>query len=227
MKICIFSDIHGNYEALDKMLEAECNHVDGYIFVGDVFGYFYNQSEIISKMMKMPSLLAVKGNHDHYFLTRRDKEVLLDKYGSSYKISLAEEQREFLENLPECIKTTIGGKRIGIFHGGPLDHLEQRVYPDSVLDFSLIEEEYDIVILGHTHYPLEKKIGNTLLVNPGSLGQPRDGKGFSYCILDVEEGVCNFKKVDVNMQELLAQVRRIDGDKAVGAYLLKKHGEKV
>jgi len=226
MRICIFSDVHGNYEALHKMLEAELGNVEVFIFAGDIFGYFYNQSEIIRDLMELPNLLAVKGNHDNYYLTCKEKANLTDKYGSSYLFSLTEEQTKFIASMPENIRTTIGGKKVGIFHGGPVDYMEQRIYPDSQMDFASLFGEYDIVVLGHTHYRLEKRVGNTLILNPGSLGQPRDGEGFGYCVLDMEDGSCCFKKVDIHVEELLLQVKEKDADKTVGAYLINKYREK-
>ena len=226
MRIGIFSDVHGNYEAFHKMLEAERGNVEKFIFAGDLFGYFYHQSEIIRDLMNLPELLAVKGNHDKYYLTCKEKTNLIDKYGSSYLFELPDLQKDFIASMPEYISTEIAGKRIGIFHGGPEDFVEQRIYPDSQVDFSSVFEEYDIVILGHTHYRMEKKVGNTLILNPGSLGQPRDGNGFSYCVLDLEDESCCFKTVDIQLEELLLQVKEKDADKTAGAYLLKKYGSK-
>ena len=223
MKICVFSDIHGNYEALNKMLQAECENVEMFIFAGDIFGYFYNQSEIIQKLMKIHNLLAVKGNHDHYYLTQMDKTNLKDRYGSSYDSFLTTEQMDFIALLPDHIKTTIQGKKVGIFHGGPDNYMEQRIYPDSEMDFGLLQREYDFVIFGHTHYGFVRKVGNTLILNPGSLGQPRDGKGFCYCILDLEDFSYCFKKVKVDVDELLSQVKEKDGDKSVCTYLMNKY----
>jgi diadenosine tetraphosphatase ApaH/serine/threonine PP2A family protein phosphatase len=66
-------------------------------------------------------------------------------------------------------------------------------------------------------------VGNTLILNPGSLGQPRDGKGFCYCILDLEDFSYCFKKVKVDVDELLSQVKEKDGDKSVCTYLMNKY----
>lgn len=224
MKIGIFSDIHGNYEAFKKMLSTEYGNVDRFVFAGDILGYFYEQSQIIFDMMKVPDLLAVKGNHDKYYLSQTDKGKLIDKYGSSYTSVLPSEQMDFLKSLPDFIEITMQGKRIGIFHGGPDDYTEQRIYPDSDMDFGTWQEKYDIVILGHTHYRLKKQVENMLIINPGSLGQPRDGEGFGYCILDLDDNSCHFKTVEVDVNALLAKVKERDDKRAVSAYLHKKYG---
>lgn len=224
MRICVFSDIHGNYDAFEKMLATEQGNVDSFIFAGDILGYFYGQSKIIRDMMKMPDLLAVKGNHDKYYLSQGDKTHLIDKYGSSHTFVLPAEQTDFIESLPDFFEITIQGKRIGIFHGGPDDYTEQRIYPDSDIDFGVWQEVYDIVILGHTHYRLKRQAGNTLIINPGSLGQPRDGEGFSYCILDLDDNSCCFKTVEADVDELLSQVKEHDEGRTVCTYLCKKYG---
>ena len=84
MKICAFSDIHGNIEAFDKMISNETGNVDAYIFAGDIWGYFYDQSEIIDRLSAITNLYAVKGNHDEYYLGREITPELINKYGSSY-----------------------------------------------------------------------------------------------------------------------------------------------
>ena len=223
MRICIFADLHGNAESLNRMLEVEYGVVDRFIFAGDIFGYFYGQSEIIDRFMSFPDLIATKGNHEKYYLTEDTKESLINKYGSSYESSLSEVQRKYVEVLPEYAETFIDGKLIGIFHGGPEDYLEQRIYPDSSFVTEYYGKKYDYLIVAHTHYRLLRKLNSVTVINPGSLGQPRDGKGFSYCLLDTEKDTYEFKTVEVNIGSLLSQVKDRDADKYVCEYLVKKY----
>ncbi|MBD5540927.1 MAG: metallophosphoesterase family protein [Lachnospiraceae bacterium] len=223
MRICIFSDIHGNRDALERMLDEEKENVDLFIFAGDIFGYFYSQREIIDILMSMKNLIAVKGNHERNYLSGSIDNDLLDRYGSSYKIILSDSQLEYLRQLPDYLKISIFDKQFGIFHGGPDDYLDQRVYPDTEVKDKSNFERYEFLILGHTHYRFVKKIGRTLIINPGSLGQPRDGKGFSYCILDTQNEKCQFKSVEVDIQKLLSQVRKLDLEREVYSYLERKY----
>ena len=64
-----------------------------------------------------------------------------------------------------------------------------------------------------------------MIINPGSLGQPRDGHGFSYCILDTETGGIDFKSVDIDIDKLLSLSEIIDGEKDVYKYLKGKYKE--
>ena len=96
-------------------------------------------------------------------------------------------------------------KRIFITHGALENYLEGRIYPDTSINESLYQQ-YDIIILGHTHYRMFRKVGKTILLNPGSLGQPRDCKGFSYCILDIELETCIYKSVKIDQIRLLNEM---------------------
>jgi len=222
MRICIFSDVHGNYETLAAMLDREAGHVDKYIFVGDIWGYFYGQKEIIDRLMTLPDMIAVRGNHEEYYLGDEDKSKYLDRYGDSYLMEISKEQKKYLEDLPLYKDIDLADKHFGIYHGGLEDYLEQRIYPDTDMDCEVLKD-YDYLILGHTHYRMYRKLGNTIVINPGSLGQPRDAKGFSYCVLDTDKETCEFKNVECNVKALVEQVRNKDSDKYVYTYLKKKY----
>lgn len=224
MRICLFSDVHGNMDALRKMLDAESGQTDLFIFAGDIFGYFYDQKDVIDTIMSMDNLIAVQGNHESNYLSGRDNEKMLEEYGSSYRMEISDAQREYLQKLPEHLEVSICDKLFGVFHGGPDDYLEQRIYPDTLIGNQSVYSRYEFLVSGHTHYQFIKKIGTTTIINPGSLGQPRDGKGFSYCILNPENNECQFKSVNIDMQKLLSQVREIDGGRKVCQYLEKKYG---
>lgn len=226
MKLCIFSDLHGNIAALNKMLEREQLNIDCFFFLGDIFGYFYGQPVIIDKLMNIKNLWAVKGNHDKNYIeilqgNRKKRNELVDKYGSSYLLSLTQDQEEYIRHLPNCLEIEMDGQLFGLFHGGPADFLDQRIYPNTQMDYSI--EKYDVLLLGHTHYRLIKKIGKTLIINPGSLGQPRDGEGFSYVIFDSEDKTYEFKSVVVNTLDLVTQVEKKDSGKRVFTYIKRKY----
>lgn len=228
MKICIFSDIHGNVEALRLMLKQEKENVDFYLFLGDVFGYFYNPVEVIETLMNISNLYSIKGNHDDLYIKGLSdsniREKCIDAYGKSYSLDISLEQQKYITTLPEFIKINIAGKRIGAYHGGPLDYLNERVYPDSHISLKKDDRELDYLFLGHTHYRFDKPIGQTTIINPGSLGQPRDGKGFSYCVLDCDNDYFEFKNVNIDIKQLLLQVKLKDYGTKNYQYLEKKYG---
>lgn len=80
---------------MKQMLHAEFYETDLFIFVGDIFGYFYDQREIIKLLMSLKNLLAIKGNHEKKYLAGPTDEKI-ETYGSSYNLILFCPQQKFL-----------------------------------------------------------------------------------------------------------------------------------
>lgn len=207
MKILIFSDVHGNVVALEKLLSVESTEsFDAVIYCGDSVGYFPYGETAINCLWEIPGIIAVKGNHDrNLVLSRNDgaiRGLLATQYGSAYAQDYAWSTIEYLDSLPEKIEIVLGGLSFGIVHGMLDDPLEGRFYPDNGKACSHLYEGFDVVVCGHTHYRMRKEVGRTTIVNPGSLGQPRDGGGFSYCIFDTETKEVHFEELDVDRSKI-------------------------
>lgn len=222
MKIVFFSDIHGNIDAFrvfQERMRDECP--DRVIFCGDIFGYYYHQDEILAALFEN-QWTCLLGNHDRYFLDllegRRELETLCSRYGTSYRRNLrhgavSADHIAFLRKLAPQAEFFIDGLRIAAFHGSPGDPLEGRVYPDTPVSGLLPYEPYDYVILGHTHHKMVRRVGRTTVVNPGSLGQQRDGRGCSYLVLDTAAGTHSFRMVEYDLRPLLREIEAWDPDK--------------
>lgn len=210
MKYVIFSDIHGNGEALRKLLEKEASSDTGFIFCGDICGYYYEIWECVDLLKSIKGLIAVRGNHDQYYIDAFDDaemtKQLAKKYGSTY-IEKRDYVRHYLSSLPLIRTINCDGRVIQIQHGTPENLLEGRLYPDTPLP---IADKGTIYMVGHTHYQMYRDSGGTIWVNPGSLGQPRDGKGFSYCKLDTETWNFQFSSMDVDIKGLVQKIRMND-----------------
>lgn len=222
MQICFFSDIHGNGYAFDAFLgKLQERKPDKIIFGGDFAGYYYDADRIISKVREL-GFSCVLGNHDEMLLKlldgQEDLTKLTARYGSSYQrlaAKLQKENEQFLRELPLFYEWEADGLKLGFFHGSPRDFLNDRIYPDTeITDKSEIAlfEQYDYVFCGHTHHKLVKKIGKTWLINPGSAGQQRDGKGTSYVLFDTktkEYEICSFA---YEVERLERDVDKYDGE---------------
>lgn len=211
-RTAVFSDIHGNIYALEEMLrQLENAGVGQFIFCGDIMGYFPWQEEVIERLRQLPNLHAVLGNHDSYYIHTADQSperlAYAKKYGMCYLSRLSAGGEGYLQSLPSSIELNQAGKRILIVHGSVGQHLEGRVYADTEVDESAYGQ-YAMVIAGHTHYQMHRKVKDTALLNPGSLGQPRDHKGYSYCLLDIEKGEALFQTVRIDSAGLLAALTR-------------------
>jgi predicted phosphodiesterase len=103
------------------------------------------------------------------------------------------------------------GRKILLCHGAPHE-IDYYVYPDSslaVLDGAALTE-FDLVVTGHTHYPMQKTLNEkTLLVNPGSVGQPRNRQpGAHWALYDTDSGEVSFRRESYNYSRLQAEARR-------------------
>lgn len=208
MRIGIFSDIHGNIYAFDKVWEALLREsCDFYCCAGDLCGYYYFQNEVIDAVQSIDDLICVRGNHDQIFLDGLNDEKLLAKYSSQYggsldflKNNITQDNLDFLKGL----RLSYENKELGLamFHGSPWDKLNGYVYPtDSVDRFKGLDYEY--ILLGHTHYPMHKQIGGLQIINPGSVGQPRDYSQSSFAVLDLDKNFVEFKRVEYNVDLLV------------------------
>lgn len=218
MKIVIFSDIHGNRYAFDAfMKDISSMNYEYIIFCGDIFGYYYDQEYIVKKLEKMERLIWLKGNHDQNFLDAYNNSVLEVNLVANYGHSYADLKKKYgpdlytkIVSLPEYAELEAGDIRIGVFHGTPDNHLMGRLYPNSMVECEKIYDKYNVVILGHTHFQMTKKVGKTLIINPGSAGQPRDGRGYSYAVYDSVSGAVEFRTLTYDETDLYNQIDRYD-----------------
>lgn len=227
MKIAFFSDIHGNIYSFEKFLiDIHSNEIDYLFFCGDIFGYYYYQNEILDCLRKNGELCkCILGNHDKMFLDlledKLDEESLILNYGNSYKgicKKISQENIDFLKSVPSIRYFNIQGQKIAITHGSLSDNLNGRIYPNTAIDSEDLYKQYDYVILGHTHHKMVRTVGETYIINPGSIGQQRDGKGCSYLVLDLDNGYFNFKTIEYDVQRLVMDIDKKDN----GNYKLKE-----
>jgi len=224
MKYIVFSDLHGNYDALEQMLEDTAAYkIAGYIYCGDIAGYYYDQDKIIDLFKNLKNIHAVKGNHDYYYVSIDDSTKravdYISLYGNSFNKKTDKKILDYLKKLPDSLCLNINSYKVGVFHGSPLNPMEDRIYPDTS---NLTREflKYDICFIGHTHYKLIKKFNDTIIINPGSLGQPRDGLGFSYCIFDFKTLDAEFKTVRFDKTELVKKIEYNEHDTRIKNYLI-------
>ncbi len=182
MLIGLISDVHCNAEALEWALTDLESRVDEILLAGDaVYEYrFSNEVVAAAKRLDMPYVL---GNHEL---------VLLGPHGERARSNPdnVPEYLEYLASRPTRIDLERGGKRICMVHASPWAPFDQYVYATTpLLQDAAGLDDVDILVLGHTHIPMAERIGSTLVVNPGSLGEGRDPdhrQMVSYAVLDTD-----------------------------------------
>lgn len=208
------------------MLKGE--GADLYLFLGDLCGYYFDQEEIFTELLNIPNLIALRGNHDQILLEiSRGDEILrqnyLEKFGRSMEYLLEKDCHDMILWLSELPGSSLQlpGEMIAA-HGSPRDPMDGYIYPDTSLDIFL-EESSDFFLLGHTHYPMDRRIGKKRIVNPGSLGQPRNGGWPSYAVIDLPSGSVVFREIRYEKKNFLQQIEKIDRDNEYLREILFRH----
>jgi putative phosphoesterase len=202
MRVAIISDIHANIYGL-KTVASDFNKVDKILCAGDITGFYPFVNEVINELKKN-DVISVRGNHDQYLIDGKapdDKREEIKKSVEWMKKLISKGALSYIEALPEYIETTIDNKNVLIAHGSPWDHLEERIYPDYPNFDRFKGLDFDIVILGHTHYPFIRKIGDLTVINPGSCGQPRDNNRLSYTLWDTEKDLFENRRLKWNIDK--------------------------
>ncbi|MGB9856951.1 MAG: metallophosphoesterase family protein [Dictyoglomaceae bacterium] len=194
MKIGIISDIHSNWEALSVVVNRLEKEVDEIYCCGDIVGYGPDPNECVNYVKKLK--ISVLGNHDAAVVGRLDYDNFnpLAQYAIDWTIeNLTRENFEFIYKLPLKVDLEWGG----IVHGSPRSPIEEYLitYNSVFANFQIMDK--DIYFFGHSHIAgvfiysdnnrevsyislvnggeIEIKASYKYLINPGSVGQPRDG----------------------------------------------------
>ena len=215
MKIAVFSDIHGNLDALKNVIdETQKLNIQKFICLGDYVGYYYDPEKCLD-LLSDKDVEFIKGNHENILLelvnNPKDLDKYVSKYGNGIKHALnklTEKQVKFIKKMPEKKDLIIDNLNILIAHGSPWD-INFYVYPnvDEVYLNKLNSYKYDFIFLGHTHIQMQKKLDSTVILNPGSIGQPRDNDGLAkWLVFDTKTKEVQFKKTFFNKEKIIKQV---------------------
>jgi putative phosphoesterase len=185
VKLGLLADIHCNLPGLERALEL-LEDCDELLCAGDLLYQFRFSNEVL-ELLKRRRVLCIVGNHD--------KTIL---YSAGHPLrgspSIKPRNLKYLAGLPSELRLTLDGMRVAMFHGAPWDEVDgpnaHYIYPDDWHSLNrLASVEADVIVLGHTHMPFHRRVGQTLVVNPGSCGESRDGTGTLSCtMLDLEAG---------------------------------------
>lgn len=214
-RLAVISDIHSNLQALTAVwARMDELNIDSIFCLGDVVGYGARPAECLA-MIRQNNVRTVQGNHDALIA---DGTLRLDF--NVYSLAAVEHNRKLLTqddlNWLGALPTTYKLSPEALFvHGSPDDRDRYLIYLDDLQEASasvLEEDGPGVCFFGHTHHPVvfdgqgflpvrQKKIfledSLRMLVNPGSVGQPRDNDPrASFLYWDQEDGSLNFERVE-------------------------------
>jgi len=216
MKVAILADIHANIYALDAALtDCEKEAVTHYIVAGDLVGYYYWPQPVVRRLMDDRRFTCIRGNHEDIFEKTLSCPRISAKYrkmyGTGYDVcrdSLSKDELHWLLNLPKNTEINIEDVHFSVYHGSPAA-TDEYVYPDA--STAVLERCYvarDITVLGHTHYPLMHELNGRILLNPGSIGQPRDFGGQAcYALVDLVTRAIVFKRIPYDVSPVITEVQ--------------------
>ena len=215
MRIAVVSDIHSNKVALDAVLD-DLPPVDGIVCAGDVVGYNPWPAACLDAVRER-TIPTVMGNHDRAVAT-----------GTAFRfnsmagagVEHAREQLDddavaWLRDLPDT-RTAFDG-RVKLVHGHP-DDPDRYTYPEEFAPSMLGDE--DVLVTGHTHVQGHEIFDEGIVMNPGSVGQPRDGDPrAAYALLDLDDGSVAERRVDYDIDAVAAAVRDAGLPERIGTRL--------
>ncbi|MBL8815312.1 MAG: metallophosphoesterase family protein [Planctomyces sp.] len=216
MRILLLADIHANWPALSAIHER----FDACLFLGDVVDYATDPVPCIDWVQKYASAV-VRGNHDHSVAQR----VFVRPGGTFRKMAAEMRPRHFevlnddhltwLAQMPVTRHLTLDGRRFLLVHATPRDPMDEYI-SDSPEQWQqrLEHVDVDFVCVGHTHVPMHLELERTQVINPGSVGQPRDGDPrAAYAIID--RGQVEFRRVAYDIDRTIQHMRICGIDESV------------
>lgn len=217
MRLALLGDIHGNAAALEAVLQQAALHkVNALVVTGDLVGYYFEPKKVLDLLRPWRRYL-VRGNHEEMLArARNDRDLLASidrKYGSGLRLAydqLSADEVDELCSLPHPLELELASVRMVVCHGAPWD-LDEYIYPDASPEVlrKVASRGCDLVVLGHTHYQMLKKVGDVTVINPGSVGQSRDVRGSaSWALYDTDTRVLDFRREPYDRDALLAEACR-------------------
>lgn len=226
MEIAILSDIHANLHALEAVwADLEAQRPDAVFCLGDLVGYGAYPNEVVD-FIRAREIATLMGNYDEGVgfdlddcgCVYRDPADIRRGQESLYwsREHTTEENKAYLRDLPLNIRETIADWRILFVHGSPRK-INEYLYADRpAATFERIAKmaDCDVLFFGHTHLPYQKQVQNTLFVNTGSVGKPKDG--------DPRAGYVLLALNSKNAPE--TEFRRVEYDVAAAARAVRASG---
>jgi predicted phosphodiesterase len=226
MRVAVLSDIHSNLRALEAVFaDVDEQGPDEIWCLGDVVGYGPLPNECVA-IVRDRAGLSLCGNHDLASVGSLDTAEFSGDAGAAARWTqsvLGEDERAWLRSL-EPVAERPG---VELYHGSPRDPVWDYVLTEQVALISIVETSAPLVLVGHSHVAMAfgwdgdaltgglapdgtdvELGGKRWLVNPGSVGQPRDGDPrAAWALLDLEAARAAFRRVPYAIEQTQAEIR--------------------
>ena len=229
MRYFIFSDVHANLEAFHAVLSAVAEeHIDRAIFLGDIVGYGAQPNEAVDQLKQLNPYAIIRGNHDKVIAgieDGNDFQTLARISAAWSRLQIRADNEEYLRRMPQGPIALDEG--IEISHGSPNDE-DSYILSSWAARLILRRSRNWITFYGHTHIPIIYSAGskfserypedddfccalskeNRYLINPGSVGQPRDlNPKASFAVLDTDANTICITRISYNIRTVQHDIR--------------------
>lgn len=213
----VISDVHSNLPALIAVLE-QIDASSRILCAGDIVGYYLDPNPVIEQLRER-GVECILGNHDQYALGLLSYPPSReDKYRVQWtRDALSLQNAAWLDSLPlsrtyrvagvDDVSVDAKGFRRVLLNHGSFSNPEEYIYPDTPFDESMLGE-HTVAIFGHTHHPMVREYGTARLLNPGSVGQPRDRRPpASYARIDLTSGAIELLRASYDVTSYQARLQ--------------------
>lgn len=219
MRVLLLSDVHGNYDALSAVFERFPRFDEVWV-LGDLVDYGPEPHLVVDAVRSLDPDVVVMGNHDAavaFGVDCRCGEEMRDvsvytRNAVSLRL-LGNDQVRWLRGLRASVDVTLGGRKGLLVHGSPRNPLYEYMHPSlgpQALAEMVRPRSWNLVLVGHTHVPMDVVVEGVRVLNPGSVGQPRDGDPrASFAILDTETLRFEVHRVEYDVGRVVSKLRSL------------------
>jgi len=210
MLIGLISDVHSNVIALESVLsEMDALGVEKILHAGDIVGYNPYPNETI-ELLRKRRIISISGNHERALLTGDISDF---NWFASCALQwtsniISNENLSYISKLKDTESVSVEDTEIFLAHGSPNDP-DEYVYPEDVEPGLLTITSSDLLVIGHTHIQFKKQFKEGIIVNPGSVGQPRDQDPASaFAILDTDTKQVELRRTGYDIEKVIEDMRK-------------------
>lgn len=209
MLVGLISDVHSNAVALETVLSIlDEMGVEKILHAGDIIGYNPYPNETVA-LFKEYKIISIMGNHERALITGDISDF--NPYAAAAlvwtKKNISPGNLQYFLELKNRESFSLNNKRIVLIHGSPRD-VDEYVYPENASAHFLAATKADVLVLGHTHVQFKKDYSLGIVLNPGSVGQPRDeNPDAAFAVFDTAKGEVKLHRTSYDIEKVIKDMQ--------------------
>jgi len=222
MRLAVLSDVHANLPALRAVLaDVDAQRPDAIWVAGDLVGYNPWPNEVL-EILRRRHMKAIRGNHERAVLggdTSWFNELAAEAIRWT-RVVIAPGNIGYIQSLEDRTRGNLAEGVVAMYHGSPRND-DEYVMPWAADEALVMMARAPFVILGHTHLPMALAFRSGIVVNPGSVGQPRDGDArAAWGLLDTTARTFQVRRVAYDIGAVIKEIHRVGLPAELGERLL-------